>query len=1793
MMMVMIVLSLLLILAVTFTYLMSQQEGASVAALELEKTRITTRTGTDHAWAQLGYRNRLNEYARWYAMPPNEVVDWHNPDVDVWQEHLVDLRQDFEGDDRLFIGAQGPDGPLYPVSDPRRFVQGLSIADESGKLNLNFSSVTAFANMLGAGLIADERVASEGGVYPQVTLTDASFLAALDGGNTGGYVVIDNYLFKYASRRGDVLFQLTPNPLYNGIGNNAIFAWWSPARSLGRGQFVTTPTAYKPMLHRLLRANTLTGTPAWFNHVADLREVASLPRLFVPEPALGPTVMGERLDGWPEGIDPVAMQIFEENATTLAPTLRFDGGWFYPSVVLGGGMVDVGESGKQALLVRYESDQAFQPDYYVAGDPRVSAPGYDGDNLVRLRSSTGRIILGWALGGGAGSVVLVVEGEHEIDASEGWIIEIAERAPVNINTANHETLVALFHGVGPRGRDGPGPIDMASARRIADEIMAFRFGPDDENGPPAFRSLNDLRLFLDELKDRENPPIFAEQIGVFIRQQALPYSPGGGRATMPISFSSMDAYMVDAYATSYQPAGGTRARNAIREWALVGSDRPQTLHWHLSSQLRDEMRHPQGNILQLHFAGTENRRGVGLLELPYVHYPQERRVRQRGEPAWSSPEAWSPWQRGVDTGQRRERFYVANTVGQAPGGYEAGDLDAGSFQMWFRRKWQDLNTNHYLCDVAEREYSNRLSLLWWGERRGAYNLQPPNRALVLRVKDRTLEEAFTELRYDLDDATFRHDEWYHLGVHWKGTRLGHLALTIDGDCSAGTGSPGVKPQMHHTFRQPNGAWVSRTSTLAQDLEDPKSRQLSQTDIPIDIRDIDAFPDRGVVVIGDEAIEYDGKLGASLIIRHHEGVCVGRGPPNPAVAGSAVGARGTVASFHPRGSKVTVFGYTAPLRAWFQNWPQPATELESPSWPHLPRTSGNLVAPLPARAFWRVGGTGSANSAYYRAEELGPDAGFPGGGDDLRGANPNLLPLADYNGLPPNGVLFLYGPAFIGYRDRDGVLIPNFSGVGSPPYTGLPMQRGEYIAYDAITPQGLRVVARYTIDTDPDSPTFRRLIRKDPATYFHYVGSYPPLGSNNELFSAPPDPGNADPLIQAAYQQLLNRINFYSHGSVAVLVSIPVDNAQGYHPRSVVQVNDEWLRYNMVWNPAEGTDVSGETPEMADDNLFPALIFWDHEYLLPDAQETNPQPTPQGTVRWIINASNAMMLNPPLWAPWRGACGTVAAPHGAASRVTPTFGTTVTSGNADVITLIDGRNNRKELHQIRQQRWLHDYWDELQLYNVRLVSTDPDQYQAEPITDPNPVTGQYICALHDHVSADYFPNPQPGNALVPANPFPQSGTNLCKFPTGELPVQLPTTWTFAGADPRTQDGTDVTLEHSGDFDSFELRAWGSGDFRLLDDAVNAGAPGEGGEIIVNAAPTQGFGVVKIDDELIAYRSVAARQVTRWHPANRTYYNVQGYALRDISRGVLGSPIQAHAPGSYIMNMAGLRIGRATGAGGPAENNISAEMGEDGFRPYGFLRFDQQAGTELIGYQKYRETSTADPSNSNSTIRIGTVTAGQYRGQWPYALFRGAYGTQPRTWDNRTLFFDQPVRFPDWFAGFCLDGDAAYESGVGTASRAIPGAVSPEITHFQGAATLRNGVFTGFRWRIAWEPHADPARHADALGARLVVRFKKPGVPLPEWDSQPTNAPGGLYAWDFEVGGSRTEHLGSTLYEQSQDFVDPRLAPFGVRADRIEWRVYPYFKTGAFANEDYKATLQFRGAEVDVRQVTRIVRHEERR
>lgn len=1783
-MMVMTILALLLVLAVSFTFLMSQQEGTSVASLGGEQTRIITRTGADHAYARLNQRNRLNEFARWYAMQPSDVTDADNPYLDSYDESVIDLLVDLE-QQGVFPGLLDSDGnPLFRVEDPRSRVLGMNVQDETGKINLNFATVATIGNLIGASTV-QANVTATGGVYEQIVLEDASFLTPYDDIQdstfAGGYVVIDHQLFSYSYRRGNVLYGCVPNPVYNGADPvNALFEWRGVERMVKAGEYVTTPTAYKIAYWSWMRS--LDGsTPALFNTVADVRRIAEMDRWFNPDFSKGPVNFGARMDGWPEGLDPVTTQWLEENATVISPTEHFDGGWSYPHVVVGGDMVPMGESGKDFLLVRYDDQIGVQQDYYVPGDPRritnvqnniAQYGGIGVGSKVRLRRLTfpQLSVLGVVFVSGRGqpgrlnvpaqlgTLHIFVKGDVEIGPNEAWVIEVAERASININTANLDTLAAVFHGVGPRGQSaGNMPISRAQAYQIAGEILART-----RNAQP-FTDLDDLLTLLTRLSKDPNPPINAQQIGIFANQQRYPYAAvNTGTVTAQFRFDSLDVYTVDAFATRYQPGGGAMARDAFREWVQIGSDREQTFSWRTYQQLQSELRIGQGNILQLHPAGTDSDlggRAIGLLELPYLRYlADERLSRAWRAPPWTGPQAHNVWNLANDQ-QRPEKFY-SNVITAQPtpnSSYEAGNLEAGMFSFWYRPHWDDHAQNHYLFDVAEQEHSNRMSLLWWGDRRGAYRLSGQNSGLVLRVKDRTLQEAYTELRFELDPAHFRPRDWYHMNLNWKGTELSHINLLLDGDAAATAGGVQIRPVVNHTFRQPNGAWLTLTTNLRQDLEDPLLGGQVTFDLPIDNQDVGGFPDRGVIVIGNEAIEYNGNNGFALQNLRR-------------------GARGTVAGFHPQGSKLTVFGYRDGLRAYNAG----SNNVDVPRFPNLPRTQGLLNSNLGARAFYRVNKQGTNQASYYRPTELGPDAGFPGAGDDTRGGDPYHLPLDSYDGIPERGIVAVIGLAWIDYMppgqtpgvpagdaypnwadDGDantppvgnglypvphGVADPTTSPVpnlnSNPPQLRLGALKMEYVAYDGVDAAGLRVLARYDHNFN----------RKPPNTWWHFLGAYSGL-----ITPAPGNPVDA------------NIVNFLSLGSVVMPLSIDVDAAAGYHSRSVVQIDSEWFFYNGVWNPDSGIDAAGNTPAGADDNLFPSLFYTDFSRLTIFAR------------RCILSDTQT----PTPFAPWRGAMGTGVAGHMAAARVLPTLGTTVVTGETDIITLVQGQNANKEQHQIRRHRPLTDLqvdWFAFSAANAAGQLPAPNTGNA----------GQYICGLDDHVRVDFPPNN--GNAW-------NQNTNLCKFPTGELPVELPTTWTFAGADPRTQDGSSqgAGLNNSGDFDSFEFRMYTKGNFRLVGDMTDT-LPANGQDLEVNTLLPPNMGVVRIDNELVAYRGTEVRQVQVTNPSTGQTYTINTFWLLDVTRGILGSTVEAHAGGTPIMNMASLRIGRPSGAGSANTSAIQTILGEETFRPYGFIRVEEENGqTEILGYQRYQELQQPDPNNPGNMIRTGNINCGMYNNpDDPQALFRGAYGTRAMNYSTRALFIDQPVRFPDWFPGYHSTrsrdtGSVSYGPFHTSATEGVPGAESPEISYFQGSAAFRNSVFTQFKWRIQFAPLADMARHSDAIGARLVLRFKERGKPLPEWGSVPTNRSGGLYAFEFDPGLRNTEDLGSTLYQQTEDLTQFPDSPGGIRAERIEWRVYFYFKQNAFSNEDYKTTLQFQGAEVTLNQLTRVIRHEEKR
>ncbi len=1729
-MLVMVMLFLLIALAVSFVFLMSQQEGTSVVTLEAEQTRIISRTGADHAYARLSPRNRLNEFAAWDALDPADVTADTNPYFDAYGESVVDLVRDFEGDSSLFPGLKG-----FKVEDPNEMVMGMNIEDESGKVNLNASNFFLIANLLGSSMVQGE-VTNTGGGYSQVILEDASFLNPYDenssaGDNTfgGGYVVIDGQLFEYASRRGNILNSVIPNPQYPGSNGNAVFRYGSEGRIIKNGEFVTTPTAWKIMYYRLM--NCANGRPGMFNSPGDVRRIAEMPRLMsaANDGMYGPYIDGFRMQGWPEGIEPVAYQHLQKNATVFAPTPRFDGTWHYPHNVAATEMQPEGESGLNFCRVYYERTAAVQPSFYVNWDPRspyknrqdYRFTGISAGNIVRLRSAnygvdSEQYYYGLVLRGrrniNRSQLDMITFGDVEIQLNSGqpWILEVLENAPININTATRDVLAAMFHGVGRRRQD-VGPISKAGAYQIADAILNRTRDFEDDTD---FSDLSDLESFLNGIAS-DSGPLTSSQAGLFIQSQRFPYASSQGPFTVNtgvFSYSSLDTYAVSTYVTKYLRSGGVVARHGFREWVQIGSDQSRTWKWDTYKQLEDEMRVPQGNIFNLFPSGRTNGRQMGVLELPYIHYQtDERYMRQRFAGPWSQRTTRNITTLANDS-QRPEDFYSNITTSQY-GSHQVGDLDAGMFSFWYRPRWANnidaYKQRKYIFDVAERENSNRMSMLWWGENRsrnGRYITTTPT--LVFRIKDRTLDEAYTELHYDLTDSYFRNREWYHFTLNWKGTDLSHLHLLVDGDSrvSGGQSDPvGIAPRVDHSFKCGGSIWEPRTSILQRDLPGPNSGAISLT-LEFDQADEDNFQfmGGGVIMIGDEAIEYASVLGNDFQnIRR--------------------GQRGTTAKFHPAGSRITVFGYVSPMLRYQAN----ASGANQPNFPFLPSTSGTLNSQMGNTGIYRIVQAGSGIPNYYKTTELGPDAGFAGGGDDLRGGNPNLLPLGDYTGLAERGIVAVYGFGFRGYHPPGTAGIP-VAGVSypdiNPNNTGVETTirvpndlKFEYVAYDGIGPNGLNVLGRYDENFN----------RKDPAEWFHFFSSYTDLVT-------PSDPNN---------QTNVNQIAFFSAGTCVVPVSIDVDNVDGYHPKSVVGIDNEMFFYNTVWNPTIVGDIANVPG--ADDHLFPTLMYID--------MRTNPA---QNNIMRYVTANASTDTKSPLpMNNHRRYLSTGSSGHNVSTPVVPGFASNIQLGRFDRVTLINDKNSDKEFHVVMRHRRINN-------------------------------SATYINTLAAHTNHDYMPNLSNQNSAS----HPYTNGNILKFPTGELPVELPVNWSFAGKDPRVSNPTTHTSNQA-DFDSFEFRKYNKGDFQLVSDLTDVD-PSEGGEIWVNIALPPNMSVIKIDDELIAYRSVEQRQEQVPDPTNPgNTITIDVNVLLDITRGILGTTPESHSGGTYIMNMASLRVGRPMQSSQTLNDNvIDAIWGAETFRPYGFVRIDEGNQREVAGYQKYSSrTQNIDGVNTN----VGTITTGSYRdNRLPQGLFRGVFGTRAFNFTDRALIFDQPIRFPDWFPGYYLEEDQTYRPWHTAEPKAcIPGLDSPELSSIQGSASFRNSNFTEFKWRVAFAPHADMDMHQNYLGARLVMRFRARGQKTPGWEEFPTNKPDGLYAFDFDINGGNTEDLGQTLYEQTESFTSGY--GNGIRADGIEWRVYFYFKKDAFLHDRYKATLQFHGAEVTLEQLSKVLRHEEKR
>ncbi|HYF00810.1 MAG TPA: hypothetical protein VEJ18_17950, partial [Planctomycetota bacterium] len=383
------------------------------------------------------------------------------------------------------------------------------------------------------------------------------------------------------------------------------------------------------------------------------------------------------------------------------------------------------------------------------------------------------------------------------------MIEVEYRHPVNINTARPETLAALFTGLEYPG-DPPSRIDAATANSLAMKL--------------AGRSFPRLEEFLRTLSQQGlNPKQFEV---VAINAVCPSYAPLGSSGTMPFCFKTYDVYSIEAAGSMNNPAGAQVAGRGYRE--VVSVSPPNPLRQPVESQYdfdrmlaslaaavqrADLLGFPYGNrmhtfpnLLPSVFPSEPPSRPNGPSDIALksqqrapddaaVAMTPARDFRGVSSPPYENALAAGPpvWRPGVP----REHFdndheghklrgsaYVLSWkrvfTSDPPGQTGAGqgrrpDVTTGGYEMWIRFDGAPSGPTT-LFDIREGDWMNRLTL------------RLENNELIFEACDGTMgdpnwpiDNGAAEVRQPFQPEA---DTWYHLGLYWKGTRFGQLALLV-------------------------------------------------------------------------------------------------------------------------------------------------------------------------------------------------------------------------------------------------------------------------------------------------------------------------------------------------------------------------------------------------------------------------------------------------------------------------------------------------------------------------------------------------------------------------------------------------------------------------------------------------------------------------------------------------------------------------------------------------------------------------------------------------------------------------------------------------------------------------------------------------------------------------------------------------------------------------------------------------------------------------------------------------------
>ncbi len=722
------------------------------------------------------------------------------------------------------------------ISGAEHRVWGVEIIDAQSRFDLNTCSFPILSNLLGRAELTSDIESGD----DRLEVSDATAFSP-----TGGAVRIGAEVIKYTGIEGSILVGCKRGHMTEkGNGGAAQHA---------AGALVIDEAAYQIAMRPFVAR---PGSRIRYTNVYEARAIADQGVA---------TISPERFD---------SMRRF---VTAWAGSIVGDG-WSNPQNVRAN--VTAGDAGERYIDIKNIR-------YFGVGTIVKITDGVNSDYgvIVGVRGSNQVAF--------AGSI------SHDYLADQARLYGLC-RTPINVNTADEETLTLVFSGLKLRGRGQS--VGRDTAARLASYLKQYKLEAEPRKG--VFRTWEDFVKTVEAA--REANVVDQDQAEAVIRNALNANDSTLDFGTVPLCFRSFDVYEARATAVLLDQSGAELGRRELRRTFDVGSARSSLSVLETQADFQEQTRLSRDskwfasapkNINAYYdgvnippseypayaergrFPDTDRSPAVGHVQLAagayrfagqgrtdrYVHFDEQ----DDPEGLDLSKQAFSMGVDGPYSAKDRLAEVVRFVDLPNRGNTEIG-LAPFSCSFWYKPGWdQNDNSERIIFDIGLGEFMNRVTL----------RHDPSRRALVLACADATREKRAAEIRYDYDHTTWMKDQWYHIACTVYGASPELMELFIDGQ------KQGNATLMTRTIAtiSPTGA-VQRIDVTAGSAAD--------------------FPATGVLAMngteGFELFEYTSRDDNGFNISRRKARSIdGNVSPEPNRT-------------HPSGTEIRLYGYAAPL-----------------------------------------------------------------------------------------------------------------------------------------------------------------------------------------------------------------------------------------------------------------------------------------------------------------------------------------------------------------------------------------------------------------------------------------------------------------------------------------------------------------------------------------------------------------------------------------------------------------------------------------------------------------------------------------------------------------------------------------------------------------------------------------------------------------------------------------------------------------------------------------------------------------